>query len=70
MVYHTFWGKFQPTFSISGPRDGFKKRDAFFDKKESTACKIWLQILPSSHSSRETYRYLLIGAGPGTQERT
>ena len=29
MVYHTFLGKFQPTFSISGPGDGFKKRYAF-----------------------------------------
>ena len=27
--YHTFLGKFQPTFSISGPGDGFKKRYAF-----------------------------------------
>ena len=29
MVYHTFLGKFQPAFSISGPGDGFKKRYAF-----------------------------------------
>ena len=29
MVYHTFLGQFQQSFSISGPGDGFKKRYAF-----------------------------------------
>ena len=29
MVYHTFLGQFQPSFSISGLGDGFKKRYAF-----------------------------------------
>ena len=29
MVYHTVLGKFQPAFPISGPGDGFKKRNAF-----------------------------------------
>ena len=31
MVYHTFLGQFQPSFSISGPGDGFKKRYAFLN---------------------------------------
>ena len=29
MVYHTFLSQFQPSFSISGQGDGFKKRYAF-----------------------------------------
>ena len=32
MVYHTFVGQFQPSFSISGPGDGFKNRYAFLIK--------------------------------------
>ena len=36
MVYHTVLGKFQPTFSISGPGDGFKKRYAFLIRIKKT----------------------------------
>ena len=46
MVYHTFLGQFQPSFSISGPGDGFKKRYAFLmiadldapDQADACAC--------------------------------